>query len=258
MRVKIQISGIAFVLSLMLTSLACGAFQSTPTKPPEPTATDIVTPTETPAPQPSPTLPPTETPDAAATQRVTDLDAEMETYYDRGYISTKTGTFGELDNFTEDWAQLGWYDWQPLPVAAGDFFMSAHFKWASAYKSSDTSGCGFIFDVQPNRDHYAVFLDRAKVVFVMADSRLGYSKYLPATRGTGRVSFDTPAEADFTLIVNNAYAYVLVNKEVVAEYTLSKSMPPSGGLGLTVLSGTNKGYGTRCEMTNLHLWLPAE
>jgi hypothetical protein len=72
------------------------------------------------------------------------------------------------------------------------------------------------------------------------------------------VKFDYPAEADFTLIVKDSYAYVLVDGENVAEYTLSQSRSSRGGLGLTVLSGTNKDYGTRCEMTNLHLWLPED
>jgi hypothetical protein len=82
------------------------------------------------------------------------------------------------------------------------------------------------------------------------------------TRGTRRVKFDNPAdnpaEADFTLIVKDSYAYVLVNGEVVGEYTLSQSRSVHGQLGLTLLSGTNKDYGTRCEMTNLHAWLPKE
>ena len=70
------------------------------------------------------------------------------------------------------------------------------------------------------------------------------------------MKFDYPAEADFTLIVNGISAYVLVNGEMAGEYTLAQSRPSLGGLGLTVLSGTNKDYGTRCEMTDLRLWLP--
>ena len=65
-------------------------------------------------------------------------------------------------------------------------------------------------------------------------------------------------EADFTLIVKGAYSYVLVNGELVGEYTLSQSRPLYGNVGLTLLSGTNKDYGTRCEMTNLHLWIPED
>ena len=67
---------------------------------------------------------------------------------------------------------------------------------------------------------------------------------------------DHPVEADFALIVKGAYAYVLVNEEVVGEYTLAQSKVLRGRLGLSLLSGTNKDYGTRCEMTNLHLWIP--
>ena len=89
-----------------------------------------------------------------------------------------------------------------------------------------------------------------------------YYSPVGTTRGTGRVNFDNPfdkpGEADFTLIVNGTYAYVLVNNEVIGEYTLSQSKILHGKLGLAVLSGTNKDFGTRCEMTNLHLWIPSE
>ena len=151
---------------------------------------------------------------------------------------------------------MGWYNWLPLGESASDFVLSGHFKWDSAFKNSDISGCGFIFSLQENNDHYAVFLDRSKVFFLITDRARGFSKPVTPTRGTGRVKFDYPAEADFTLIVKGPYAYVLVDGEVVGEYTLAQSRPLFGNLGLTVLSGTNRDYGTRCEMTNLHLWVP--
>lgn len=70
------------------------------------------------------------------------------------------------------------------------------------------------------------------------------------------MKFDNPAEADFTLIVKGNSAYVLVNDELIGEYSLAKSRILTGDVGLTVLSGTNKDYGTRCEMTNIHLFKP--
>jgi len=192
----------------------------------------------------------------AATQRADELNAEAKAFFDKGYLAQPDGKFTELDDFSYDWAQMGWYNWLPIRDSAGDFYLGAHFKWNSALKTSDTAGCGFIFDLQPNDDHYAVFLDRAKVLFLITDHTLGFSKPMTPTRGNARVKFEYPAEADFILIVKGAYAYVLVNNEVVGEYTLAQSRSLKGGLGLTVLSGTNKDYGTRCEMTNLHLWLP--
>jgi hypothetical protein len=257
MQRKTQNPMMLFVLGVILISLACATSQPpTPTNTPEPTATVTISPTKTP--RPSSTPRPTKTPDLAATQRAEELNAEVQTYYDEGYVSTTGGEFTELDDFSYEWAQIGWYQWMPLERPASDFFLSAHFEWDSASKTPNTSGCGFIFGLQPNKDHYAAFLDRARVVFLITDTKLGFSKDVRPTRGTGRVKFDYPAEADFTLIVKGNYAYVLVDGKIVGEYTLAQSRPSRGDLGLTVLSGTNKGYGTRCEMTNLHLWIPAE
>ena len=250
----------SFIFVLIVVSLGCSTFRTapTPTNTPEPTATETASPTATQTPRPSPTPRPTKTPNLAATERAEELNAEVQDYFDKGYLTTTEGTFRELDDFSYDWAQLGWY--RPFPIQDGvsDFFLSAHFKWDSAFKNSDISGCGFIFGIQENNDHYAVFLDRQKVFFLITDNRVGFSKPVGPTRGTGIVKFDYPAEADFTLIVKDAYAYVLVDGEVSAEYTLAQSRSSKGGIGLTVLSGTNKDYGTRCEMTNLRLWIPKE
>ena len=250
----------SFMFVLILVSLACATVQATPTSTstPEPTATATSTPTATKTVRPSPTPRPTQTPNLAATERVEELNAEVQAYFEKGYLATTDGRFRELEDFSYDWAQLGWYNWLPLRDSASDFFLSGHFKWDSAFKNSDISGCGFIFGLQPNKDHYAVFLDRLKVYFLITDHTLGFSKPVSPTRGTGTVKFDYPAEADFTLIVKDAYAYILVDQEVVAEYTLAQSRSAKGGIGLTVLSGTNRDYGTRCEMTNLHLWMPEE
>jgi hypothetical protein len=260
MHYKFLRSLISFVFLLAFVSLACTTGQPvlTPTNTTEPTATQTASPTATQTLRPSPTPRPTHTPNLAATEQAEKLGAEIEEYFAKGYLSTTEGTSIALEDFSYDWAQLGWYLPFLVQDSAGDFVLGAHFKWDSAFKNSDISGCGFIFGIQPNDDHYAVFLDRQKVFFLITDRTRGFSKPVSPTRGTGIVKFDYPAEADFTLIVKGAYAYVLVNGENVAEYTLAESRSPIGGVGLTVLSGTNKGYGTHCEMTDLRLWLPRE
>jgi hypothetical protein len=250
----------SFTFFLVLVSLACATSQPTPipTNTPEPTATSTETAVPTHTPRPSPTPRPTQTPNLTATERAAELEAEVQSYFDRGFLATTEGRFRELDDFRFDWAQLGYYRRFPIQDSVGDFFLSAHFKWDSAFRNSNTSGCGFIFGAQPNDDHYAVFLDRQRVLFLITDNTVGFSRPVTPTRGTGNVKFDYPAEADFTLIVKDAYAYVLVNGEVVGEYTLARSRALEGGVGVTVLSGTNRDFGTRCEMTNLHLFLPQE
>ena len=250
----------SFVFFLILVSLACTTSQPTaaPTNIPEPIATQTALPTATKTSRPSPTPSPTQTPNLAATERVQEFNAEVQEYFDKGYLPTIEGRAIELDDFRYEYAYLGRYSSPVVVESASDFFLSAHFRWISALENSDTSGCGFIFGLQPNFDHYAVFLDRTNVEFRIRNLELGYSTRVKPTRVMGQVNFAYPAEADFKLIVNGAHAYVLVNGEIVSEYTLLQGRSVHGDLGLTVLSGTNKDYGTRCEMTDLRLWLPNE
>lgn len=267
---KTQKVGFSLLIPMILTFmlLACGTLaplptststsSPSPTDTPQPTAT--ITPTATNTPRPSPTPRPTKTPNLTATQRMEGFNSQTQSYFEKSYLTTGDGTIKEFDDFAYDWAQLNWYNWLPLDEEASDFYLSAHVKWSSAYRNADVSGCGFIFAIQENRDHYAVFLDRSKIFFLHSDQTSGYSRPVGLTRGTGRVQFDNPAdspqEADFTIIVKGTYAYVLVDDEVVGEYTLAKSKILRGDIGLSLLSGTNKDYGTRCEMTDIHLWIP--
>jgi len=78
---------------------------------------------------------------------------------------------------------------------------------------------------------------------------------LGKTSGTGKVSLSDPFEVDFTVIAYQNYAYVLVDGELIGEYTLSKDKSMKGGLGYGIISGTNKDYGTSCEATDASVWL---
>jgi len=193
----------------------------------------------------------------AATERFEGFNEEIQSYFDLGYVDTNDGEIKEIDDFAHEWAKLNYYNWLPLGKNVSDFAMSGHFKWESAYKNADESGCGFAFAIQDDYSHYAVFLDRSRVIFVDADASYGgYARSVGKTRGSGTVKFGNPGEADFALIIKGTSAYVLVNNELIGEYTLSKSRILRGDVGPTILSGTNKDYGTRCEMNDLHIWTP--
>jgi hypothetical protein len=270
-----QKAKLAILMSIVLltTLTACGVSPEQPAQAASATHTAQPRATHTITPRPSFTLRPTETPNLTATQKVADLrtatqayfdarDAETQRYFDLGYLSTTDGTNRQYVDFVGEWAQLGWYRWRSLENHAENFYVSAHFKWSSAYRNADLSGCGIVFAVQENNDKYSVFLDRNGVLFYIYEESYGYYRPVGITRGTGKVEFgnpfDQPVEADFTLIVNDAYVYVLVNGELVAEYTLSKNKFYKGGFGHAILSGTNKDFGTRCEITNFHAWIQSQ
>ncbi|MDD2921360.1 MAG: hypothetical protein PHQ36_03670 [Anaerolineales bacterium] len=241
------------VLILVIASLACGQFTSAPAETPTaaPTATATIKPTATKPPTSTPK--PTATPNAAATQKFSDFNAHLEKIMNDGYIDSANGKALELNPFKEEWAQLGWYNWWILDGKYADFVFKSHFKWSSAYDGAEVSGCGIVFGLQENREHYAIFLDKSRILFLM--SRGGRAYEVGKTHGTGRVSFSNPAEANFTAIIKGQKAFVSVDDQTT-EYTLSEDQSSAGAFGYTLLSGTNRDYGTRCEMTDTILWTP--
>jgi len=158
-----------------------------------------------------------------------------------------------VDPFNEEWAQIGWYQRWVFQDVFSDFLFKAHFKWSTASETPEISGCGVVFGLQENGDHYAVFLDKSRILFVMAR---GSNLYVVGkTSGSGRANFGNPAEAEFAISVKGQSAYVSVDGKFT-EYTLSADQTSAGQFGLTILSGTNRDYGTRCEMTDIVMWTP--
>jgi len=242
---------------LILVSLACSSLQApTPTAVPTNTSTATSVPTATARPTNTPW--PTATPNLAATQVYADFYSEVQDYFNKGYISSTDGSYYKLDDFSQEWAQINWYQWWNIHHTVANFVLDAHFKWSTASPTPETSGCGFIFALQDNKDNYAVFLDTSRILFlqsrILRGQRAGYE--VGKTRGTGRVDIEgDPAEADFSLAVDGNIANINVNKEFIGEYTLSQDSIMNGQLAYTLLSGTNKGYGTRCDMTDVKLWV---
>jgi len=242
-------------LILVLASLACSfgapAEPTATPEPPEPTATNTASPTPTETPKPTSTPRPSATPNVAATQRVDEFRALLQTFEENGFIETTDGQIAQMPSFEEEWAQIGWYRWWPYDEVSSDFVFKAHLNWSTAIATTDESGCGFIFGIQENDDHYAVFLDKSRILFLMKRGSGVYQ--VGKTSGSGRADFGNPAEADFAVAVKGQSAFVSVNGEVT-EYTLSVDQTTRGVYGVTLLSGTNSNYGTRCEMTDVMFW----
>jgi len=239
------------VLVLAFVALACSG-QAAPTPTPTvPPATNTPEATATSTPKPTATPKPSATPNVAATQQIEDFNAILQDFMDKGYVTTTEGKIVELDTFEQDWAQLGWYQWWPQQDVTTDFVFKGHMSWSAASNTPEISGCGVIFGLQSNDDHYGVFIDKGRILFLMGRGSNVYN--VGKTRGSGRLNFSNPAEADVIVAVKGQSTFVSVDGDVT-EYTLSQDQTTKGSFALSLLSGTNKDYGTHCEMTEMLLW----
>jgi len=240
------------ILVLAFVSMACSASAApTPTATPVP-ATNTPEATATNTPKPTNTPLPTATPNVAATQRIEDFNSILQDYASNGYIGDTEGKITEVDDFQESWAQLGWYQWWPQDDVTNDFVFKSHIAWSAASNTPEVSGCGIVFGLQDNNDHYAIFIDKGRILFLMGRGSRVYN--VGKTSGSGRLNYGNPAEADLIVAVSNQVAYVSVDGDIT-KYTLSADQTSNGTFALSVLSGTNKDYGTRCEMTDSMLWV---
>ncbi len=241
-----------FVLAALILS-AC----ATPT--PAPTATSTPEPTSTPTPEPTATLTPTATvtprpsptPNLAATQQYEDMAAKVKEYFEAQYISTDQGAFKHLDDYSDSWAQIGWYQWSPIGRSApDDFIIRSEVTWQSASKSVQPSGCGYVFRLQENGDHYMIFISLDGYVYSAIVSSGNLQNMGQGYYGKGA----SDGSAKFTLIVEDDTYQVLVNDTLVKKFIGRQHDMLSGRLAYTIVSGINSGFGTRCTFTNTQLW----
>jgi hypothetical protein len=237
-----------WLLPIALAGIACTLAGQT-----ERVVTVVVTATDAADAQPAEaTAPPAPVTTAPVT---TELEARtlefVEQLADDGYLQSTSGTFHAIPEFNETWAQLNWYQWWETGFAPKDFVVTAHTAWESASDTADwwNAGCGFVFREESEDDHYLVYLGMDGWVH-LARVKSGDWASLGET-SYGEV--DVPkGEADIALVVEGREIHYFVNGEhVLSRDDLGES---EGVLALTLLSGTNKEFGTRCIMDDIALW----
>jgi hypothetical protein len=185
----------------------------------------------------------------SAAQPMMDLITQLS---DEGILSTPNGRLTQLEDFHRSWAQIDWFTWYPSGHHPSNFVVKAKIAWETASDKANwyNSGCGFVFREDSSGDNfYAVYLalDGWVRMLRLVSGNLGHS----GSSFYGKV--DIPkGNADFMLIVDGNKIRAFVNDEMVFEKI--DNAFSEGRLSFMLHSGTNKDFGTRCDMTDIWLW----
>ena len=195
---------------------------------------------------------------AAVVQTITAATAQAQPMYDLiqqlygdGYLSRTNGTYFNLPDFDKSWAQIGWYQWYYTDHSPKSFVIRADASWDSASSTANwwTSGCGFVFREDGVENYYLAYLG--------LDGRVYFRRTVNGRQASlgnvyyGRVG--TPdGQAQIMLVVEDANITFFVNGDKV--HARQDQGLTSGNLALTLLSGINTDFGTRCKMVNIGLW----
>ena len=251
------------VLILLVASIAaCGGGNSqvpvtqevAPTQvvqpaPTEPPAAPTAEPVQTEAP-----AAPTAEPTLAEPTPVPASDPELPQAIKEIFTGTPV-SYSSVDDFEEAWAQIGWYQYWDIDEPPTNFVIRTDAAWSSASDTAnwDESGCGFVFHATDERNHALAYLGLDGNVYVSnvvdAEPKLVGSAYYD--------KLEVPdGSAELMLMVNGDKITFFVNGQKVFSGidSLLTSKLDSAHLALTLLSGTNKDFGTRCQMLNTDLW----
>ena len=256
---KINLCKLALIVCVVLVSSACSASApDVPTVIATQAITNTLEPTVTNTPVPTITPSPTVTPDIAATQQYEDFFALVQKIHEAGQIPSTDGKYLELDDYSDEVATKLSYEYAETGISAKNFIVRGDFEWSNAVNTTNISGCGFVYRVQQNMDHYLIVLDAFSGVKLASSTDRGTYSMGSPQNGDEKISDFGPGpyHATFTLVVNDLKSYVYVNDVYQGEYKLlDYRITDSGLLSGAVLSATSEGYGTRCHITNIQAWI---
>ena len=189
---------------------------------------------------------------AQATQQAQSMAEKIQKLLNEGVVASATGDYYRLADFDESWAQIGWYQWKPTGHTAEDFVITADTAWQSASDRANwqNSGCGFVFNLKDKNNHHFAYLGLDGFVRLVQVSRGNYKNL--AIQKYGKVSIPEGAAKIMLVVYDKKISYYVNDQRVASAYDGSITV---GDIALTLLSGTNKDYGTRCQMKNIDLWI---
>ena len=184
----------------------------------------------------------------AAAQPMADIVQKLNT---DGFIKATAGEYLRLPiTFDEAWAQIGWYQWMPTGIDATNFVIRTDASWDSGSDTPNKSGCGFVIRTDQKSNHSMIFLSMTGYS-VLGEMKNEYWRNIRESSAP-RLTFPK-GSAEITLAVEDEWITMLVNGEKVLRDGTLGIRP--GELALTIISGTNKGFGTACTMENIDIWI---
>ncbi len=178
----------------------------------------------------------------------TDFNKMIDRLAKDGVISSN-GSWIYYGDYTDEWAQIGWYQWLNFEHAER-FVFSANVTWNSAYDKPNTfdSGCGIIFNHSGASNHVVSSIRMDGLIYFTGFRNDRYFSYGTYRYGKAMIN----GSADFVLVVNRDKATVYINGDRIVR---KADLPVLGdNVGLVTFSGTNRDFGTRCKWKDIFFY----
>ena len=164
--------------------------------------------------------------------------------------SAEQGQTISYGSFTDNYANMGAAKYYTIDEA-DHYVLSSKITWttASPVPNGPVSGCGLVFGAIPNTNNHLIASIRMDgflyIVGRNTENSLSY----------GRHYFQRPAiqgEALMTMVVNGSSVSIFIDGNQI--FSRNDTVLPGNGFGFSILSGTNKDFGTQCTFEDIFLY----
>ncbi len=173
-----------------------------------------------------------------------------------GVIGVDSGDYYHMNGWTRSEAQINYFFPDSLNYEANNFVFSTVMAWTSASMNSNwfSSGCGVLYGIRDEGNE-------AVLTYLGLDgythTLLGYKGGWPQIAFNKWGTPDLPTGmAKITIAMWDKRASIYVNEKLSSEAYIALYTP--GDIGLTVVSGTNKDFGTTCVMQDINILILSE
>lgn len=164
--------------------------------------------------------------------------------------NTEEGQVISYGSLTDNYANMGSAKYYPI-AESDHFVLSSKISWSSASPTPNgpVSGCGYVFGTNPDTIDY-------QMISIRMDGNLYFrGRNLGNPLSYGKIFIQNPSmqgEALLTLVVNGSSVNIFFNGNNIK--SINDVVLPGNGLGFTILSGTNKDFGTQCTFEDIFLY----
>jgi hypothetical protein len=258
----------AVIAMLALMALACGlsvdlVSTAVPTQPAFLFPTGLPVPVSSATSPPLPTVPnssvPSPAPEVTATGAGSQVTADVQDYFGRGYLPYENGELQILDDFSQSRPGLSAFDFTPTHHDVQDFALWADIvlRTTGITTYPNYTGCGFAYRVQNNNEGYTAILANDYVRMGACNSGMSQCTLFGTMYGFGTGQVDVPngTKTRFSVAVSKTHAWAFVDGTLVGQYALyTTKLLGTGGLYYGAVSNINAGYWTSCQISNVRVW----
>ncbi len=168
-----------------------------------------------------------------------------------GVLTSGGGEFFRLDDYDRSEAELNTFFFTSTGFSPDNFVLRMTATWESAATNANwfNSGCGVAFRTENDEYYHVKFALDGRAYL----RRRGSGGLTPLGDGYSSSLAEPNGGAELMIVANGNTITLFVDGERV--HQRQDTRLTSGGLFFTVSSGTNAGFGTRCQMTNIDLWI---